>query len=382
MNGTSNSSIVTTNQNVIIVQLFFYCSITCIGATGNILICLAILRRRQHKISEYFIFNLSVTDLAVCTVSIPLDVAERILGYWPYGTVFCKIIYPFQTILMAVSVSTLLAMSLERYRVIIHPFKPRIKVHSSRTIIAGIWGGSIILVSPYIYVLSHDGEKCIEKWPSDITFVQAYTMSVFIVLYLCPLFIITVAYSLVGAKLYRDIKRMKGIFAVENKTTAGKRMLKSRAHRNLRIVKIFIAAVCAFAVCFLPTHVMWVWHDFGSGSKSSDFTNLLVFANILVYFNSCINPFIFGTLQTQCSSFKTLFKRAESIHTRRFSIYSLRMSFNSSLHSNIHSHIHSLRGRRSSSKRGPLFNSRLLLYSTDQVKRSRDWEHLALESNM
>ena len=166
MNYTSNSSnIADDDQGVKIVQLFFYSAITIIGAVGNILICIAILRRSQHKISEYFIFNLAVTDLLVCALSIPLDITERVVGFWPYGTVLCKIVYPFQTVLMSVSVSTLLAMSLERYRVIIHPFKPRIKVHNSCIIIAAIWVGSLLLVSPYIYVLSHEQDNCIEKWP-------------------------------------------------------------------------------------------------------------------------------------------------------------------------------------------------------------------------
>lgn len=382
MNDTATNSsgaTVQENQDVKIIQLFFYCAITCIGAVGNVLICIAILRRSQHKISEYFIFNLSVTDLATCTVSIPLDVAERVLGYWPYGTVLCKIVYPAQTILMAVSVATLLAMSLERYRVIIHPFKPRIKVHNSRIIIALIWVGSVLLVSPYVYVLSHENGSCIEQWPNGTNFVQVYTMSVFVALYMCPLLVITGAYTLVGAKLYRDITRMKGIFTSENKTRSGERMLKSRAHRNLRIVKIFIAAVCAFAVCFLPTHVMWLWHDFGTGSKSPLFTNLLVFANILVYLNSCINPFIFGTLQTQCNSIRSLFKKDHGERRRRFSFYSLRMSFNSSFHS----HVHSWRSvSRSSTKNRLLMNSRSLLYSADHIKRSREWDHLALESNL
>lgn len=376
---TNSSSEIKDNQDLKIIQLFFYFAITSVGSVGNILICIAIIRRNKHKISEYFIFNLAVTDLVTCVVSIPLDVAERLLGYWPYGSVLCKIIYPFQTVLMAVSVATLLAMSLERYRVIIHPFKPRIKVHSSRVIIAVIWFGSMLLVTPYIYVLSHEDGYCIEQWPEGTNFVQVYTMSVFVVLYLCPLLVVTVSYTLVGAKLYRDINRMRGIFAPETKTRTGERMLKSRAHRNLRIVKIFIAAVCAFAVCFLPTHVMWLWHDFGTGSQSPHFANLLVFANILVYLNSCINPFIFGTLQTQCGSIKALFKREHKGLRRRLSLYSLRMSFNSSFHS----HVHSWRKQsRSSTRNRLLMNSRSLLYSADHIKRSREWDHLALESNL
>lgn len=385
----SNTSIlseITDNKGIKITQLFFYVLIAVVGAVGNTMICFSILNRTQRKMSENFILNLAVTDLAVSTISIPLDVIERVSEFWPYGAVLCKIVYPFQTILMAVSVATLLAMSLERHRVIIYPFKPRIKGHSSRIIIAVTWIGSIILVSPYILVLSYEDHNCIELWPNGTLFVRIYTMSVFVVLYICPLIVISIAYSLVGAKLYRDIKRLRGIFSPGNRTRNGQRMIKCRAQRNLRIVKIFIAAVFAFAVCFLPTHVMWLWHDFGSGSETNYFTTLLVFANILVYANSCINPFIFGTLQSQCNSCYTLFRgprarrRGTSHKDRMFSFHSLLASFNSS------SRYRSSRPWRSVSK-SP--NNALLHPSSregDHVDHhERDWaEHLGLnlESNL
>ncbi|XP_031559345.1 neuropeptide FF receptor 2-like [Actinia tenebrosa] len=370
------SEIIVDNRRIKITQLFFYVLIAAVGAVGNTMICISILRRTQRKMSENFILNLAVTDLAVSTISIPLDVIERVSGFWPYGAVLCKIVYPFQTILMAVSVATLLAMSLERHRVIIYPFKPRIKGHSSRIIIIVTWIGSIILVSPYILVLSYEDNNCIEVWPNGTLFVRIYTMSVFVALYLCPLIVITIAYLLVAAKLYRDIKRMRGIFSPGKKTRNGQRMIKCRAQRNLRIVKIFIAAVFAFAVCFLPTHVMWLWHDFGSGSQSDYFTTLLVFANILVYANSSINPFIFGTLQSECNSCYAFFRgprarrRGTPHKDRKFSFYSFPSRY------------------RSASRSCP--NNVLLLPSRevhDHVDHAhqRDWaEHVALnlESNL
>ena len=60
------------------------------------------------------------------------------------------------------------------------------------------------------------------------------------------------------------------------------------------MVKTFLFGAVAFAICLLSYHVMWLWHDFGQGDRWTHFEDTLVFANALVYFNSLVNPFIFG----------------------------------------------------------------------------------------
>ncbi|XP_022784258.1 neuropeptide FF receptor 1-like [Stylophora pistillata] len=362
-----------------ILQLFFYSAIIAVGSIGNALICLAILSRKKRKTSEYFILNLATTDLLTSIVSIPLDIIERLAGYWPYGSFLCKLVYPLQTILISVSVATLLAMSLERHRAIMHPLKPRMKGRKPIFIICIIWVGSTLLVSPYIYVLGFNSGSCVENWPG-VKYVKAYTMSVFVVLYVCPLFGITVAYVQIGRRLYRDIKTLQVVMADTEGGMTGRQMLKTRAHRNLRIVKIFVAAVVAFAVCMLPNHVMWVWNDFGSGSDFVHFYDLLAFTNILVYANSCINPFIFGTLQTRCTSCKEFLRgsqdRDDSSGYRR--MFSMRVSFTSS--SRLRTFLRgTLRGPRSShlilsSRRGTLPTTRVTLKELQPLDDKTDAE--------
>ncbi|EDO46903.1 predicted protein, partial [Nematostella vectensis] len=275
-----------------VLQLFCYIVIMTIGAVGNTLIFVAILARKKRKISEYFILNLATTDLAVSLISIPLDIVESLSGHWPFGEFLCKVVYPLQTTLMSVSVFTLLSMSLERHRAIMYPLKPRFHRTRALSVIAFIWLGSIGLVAPYSYVLSLKETFCTESWPG-LKYVKAYTMTVFLVLYLVPLMVISAAYIHVGQKLYNDIEKLKTVLI---SAVNGKQILRTRLQRNVHIVKIFTAAVVAFAVCLLPTHVVWLWHDFGQGSRSNAFSTILVFANIMNYTNSCINPFIFGTL--------------------------------------------------------------------------------------
>lgn len=78
-----------------------------------------------------------------------------------------------------------------------------------------------------------------------------------------------------------------------------RRISNARRKQNIKIIQAFVAAVMAFAMCQLPTHVIWLWHDFGTGSKWNYLYDILPFCHILTYLNSAIDPFIFGSLNAQ-----------------------------------------------------------------------------------
>lgn len=283
------------------VQLMCFPIIIVVGLVGNTLICIAVRRRSRLRVTDCFILNLAITDLATCLISIPFDFVEVLHGEWPFDSNLCKTVYPLQTILISVSVYTLLCMSLERRRAIIRPFMPKFKRWRVFWGICVVWVFSISLMGPYVAILdvknTNSSRECIEKWPEN-NHAKVFTLAVFFVLFLLPLFAITTNYLTISLKLWKDIQRIKK--AIGKSPNQGKRQLvKARAQRNMRIVKIFVLAVIVFAVCLVPNHFMWIWHDFGSGSNYKHFTTVLVFCNILIYANSAINPFIFISLHSR-----------------------------------------------------------------------------------
>ena len=288
-----------------------------LGIFGNLLVFKVIVSQRKRKVSEYLILNLCATDLGACAVSIPVDLVERALRRFPFGVFLCNMVYPFQTVLMAVSVMTLLEMSYERYRLIVTPFKRRINSKIAVCTIMVTWAISCFLVLPYVLVLQLEDDQCVEKWPLE-AYRRAYTLSVFLVLYLVPLLIITVSYTLVIRNLYQDSRRQ-----INECLTRGTRsehmraVMVSRVQRNMRVVKIFISAGIVFAVCMLPTHLCWLWHDFGSGSTNQHFTKLVTFSNVLMYLNSAIDPFIFGSLKVRQFCCRCRGKRRETVFRLR-----------------------------------------------------------------
>lgn len=292
---TNNSLTEEGFDRLAITQLMFFPIITAAGLIGNTLICLAVLKRRRLRITDVFILNLAATDLATCVISIPFDFVEILMKQWPFGNVLCKTVYPLQTILMAVSVYTLLFMSWERHRSVMPPLKPKLKAKRALAIVFFLWIASISLVGPYIAILrveTRDGNaECSENWPRAYH-PKVFTLAVFIALYVLPLFVITANYIRISQKLWRDIQRMQKAIG-EKKRNSKKPLTQARTQRNMRIVRIFIIVVIAFSLCMLPNHIMWIWHDYGTGRDYQYFDTIIVFCFILVYSNSAINPFIF-----------------------------------------------------------------------------------------
>ena len=324
--------------SIIIIQITLYIVISIIGTAGNTLVCYAISRCKRKRTNEYFILNLSITDLGASLLSIPLDVAELIEGHFPFGAFLCNLVYPFQTFVMIVSVLTLLFMSLERYRVIATPLKRRPPSTVAIAAIVSSWILALVCVVPYAIVLGFENKQCTETWAED-SHGKLFTLAMFFMFYLIPLSIITAAYINIGVALFKELRSVYELMG--GKETKACDMTKRRAQQNLRMVKVFVIAVVAFACCLLPTHVLWLWHDYGTGRNYENFSVLIAFSNIMIYSNSAINPFIFGKINLRaCFKFgkkKEILlgscrKSAFILRTRELS-FSLSTSFRNSFRS-------------------------------------------------
>lgn len=292
--GSNTTNDTSAGETTNAIQLSLYVTVIFVGSLGNCLVCLAIHRQKTRRPNEYFILNLALTDLGASVISIPLDLTELLTEKFPLGPLMCHVVYPVQTVLMGASVLTLLCLSYERHRAIVTPLKPRIEVKTAFLMIAATWLISVMAVSPYASILHLEEEQCLEKWPHEI-YTKIFTMSMFLLLYFIPLLIITANYVRVMQKLFSERKGLRELFSGSDHHWC--KHAKMRAEQNIKVVKVFVTAVVAFAICLLPNHVLWIWHDFGEGKNYSYFDKAVVYCNIMVYTNSAINPLIFGKLR-------------------------------------------------------------------------------------
>lgn len=307
-----------------IVKILCYCIILLCSTIGNGLVIYVIKNtERMRTPSNILVLNLAVCDLVTPMLSIPFDFALEENSYeWMYGEFMCKTLWPGVTLSTTSSSLTLAAISFDRYRVIMHPFKNKLTMTHVKIIIALIHTCAVFVVTPYIYVLRLHGNECSETWAGDVH-RQGYTVFLFLVQYCIPLVFMTVMYTLTLKSLYSASVRTlvmrkdrvdepsitnsqdSGELSTspENSTISKKKrakwkLLQKNHHgsndANRRATKMFIVIVIVFATCMFPNQVVWLWAEFGNGYSHERHKIVLIICWIITYSNSVCNSVIYA----------------------------------------------------------------------------------------
>ncbi|UXI20869.1 sulfakinin receptor [Sarcoptes scabiei] len=128
-----------------------YLLVFLLGISGNILVCYVVFRQSSMRsVTNIFIANLALSDILLCLFAVPFTPLYLLIyKEWIFGSIFCRLVPFFQGVSVYTSVLTLMLISIERYMVIIHPFKRHFTVSECVKAIYLIWLAAFILTLPY-----------------------------------------------------------------------------------------------------------------------------------------------------------------------------------------------------------------------------------------
>jgi tachykinin receptor 3 len=104
--------------------------------------------RRMRSVTNYFLVNLSVSDLLMALLNCVFNFIFMIDSDWPFGATYCTINNFVANVTVAASVFTLVAISLDRYVAIIKPLQGRMRKRWALVTVLGIWTLSATLALP------------------------------------------------------------------------------------------------------------------------------------------------------------------------------------------------------------------------------------------
>lgn len=137
--------------NLVSVQCMFgliYGIIFSIGVTGNMLVCYVVCRNRaMHTVTNFFITNLAVSDIMLCLLAVPFTPMYTFMERWIFGTTLCHLVSGAQAVSVYISSLTLTAIAMDRYIVIVYPFRHRMKVGGLGVVLDGFSGTVYVIVS-------------------------------------------------------------------------------------------------------------------------------------------------------------------------------------------------------------------------------------------
>ncbi|KAK2847001.1 hypothetical protein Q5P01_010000 [Channa striata] len=270
-------------QPIQIVALVFYALVVLLGVPGNAVVIWVSGFCMPRSVTSLWFLNLALADL-LCCLSIPLLMVPLAHDdHWHFGPLACTLVKGLFWLFMYCSVLQLVLISVDRWLMVCKP----VWCQNNRRPKQAIWGCVAVWCLALIYsipqfVYTQEIEAGIEKRECSAvnTALSAWLLTIFRFLmgFLLPFLVIVVCHIVVYNKAQRKLTR-------------------GRTHSQ-RTVRVIIAVVLSFFLCWLPMHIV----DFINLNipRQSHHAPKVYMAQVLTlclaYFNSCLNPLLYVCL--------------------------------------------------------------------------------------
>ena len=304
MNGTQPSSCYWDPTAKKVGVTFAYCLIFLVALVGNTVIGIIVYKTKtMRKPINFLIVNMAMSDLLIPIFWIPRDIQRLYINSWliggPLGQALCKLIGFLPYASMAVSIQSLVLIAVDRFGAVVFPLRsPLISSKLCPFFIFATWIIAMAVFSPYLFALKlveyPRGLVCGLSWKEifgESASLKHYYVSL-LTFNLIPLVLIAILYIIIYIKL--KSQKTPG----EQSANAG----QQRQQRERNVLKMAIAIVLGFAVCWLPICIFWFLFLFAPDILSCGFLNFRIFANFMPPVNCAMNPcicFIF------CKNYRT-----------------------------------------------------------------------------
>ena len=238
-------------------ETIVYCLLLVISLVGNTLIGIIVYRSRTlRKPINFFIVNMAMSDLIYSLFLFTPKFIQLHLGLGTWlirgrlGEALCKMTTFLADVSTGVSIQNLVLVAVDRFVAVIIPLRsPFISTKLSYLLIFASWIVAMAVFSPFFLTFTvveySGGAKCQRQWSEvfgDSTSFKHYFLSVSILVFYVPLLSIAILYIAIFLKL-------------KSQKTPGEQLDNSRKNRERRernVLKMSIAIVFTFAICWLP----------------------------------------------------------------------------------------------------------------------------------
>ncbi|KFM61677.1 G-protein coupled receptor moody, partial [Stegodyphus mimosarum] len=290
-----------------------------IGVTGNFISIVALSKcKRLRNATTAFIVNLCVADFLFCSFSMPLTALTFLERDWNYGDVLCKLFPLVRYSNGAVSLFSVIAITVNRYILVVHPnlYRDMYKARNIAIMISFIWiSALVLLLFPLIEVWGRFGFdpkvgtcsilKLNGKSPKMFLYITAFGLPslVFVICYARIYWVVRKASKQVRESCHRDM------ISEDTVTFSSKKIFIRKIHRHsemtkrnsswkrdkkeLRVLKVMMVIFITFVLCYFPVSFVKIF------KKEDDLPFLNVIGYLGVYFSNIVNPIIYVVISKE-----------------------------------------------------------------------------------
>lgn len=308
------------HRQIVIQDTFRYinavvsCLIFIVGIIGNATLLRIIFKDKSMRNgTNLLIASLALGDLLHIIINVPINTFKLVTQMWPFGAELCKLVPFLQKSSVGITVLSLCALSIDRYRAVAYSDRISRSGTSKLTLleIAFIWILSVFLAVPeaigfgifkFIY---HESsiDICMLLPRQSSSFMEFYktykVLWLFSFYYCLPLLVTAVFYIMTSCQLLRK-KSIMGI------------SMNDHLNQRQDMAKTVFCLVLVFAICWLPLHlsgmIKFIFYD-TEDAKKCEFLSFLLLLNYvginMANLGSCINPIALYLVSTK---YKNCFK--------------------------------------------------------------------------
>ena len=281
--------------------IFAYCLIFVVSLLGNSFIGITVYKTHAlRKHINFFIVNMAMSDLLYPIFLFPYRLTYLYADSWlisgPLGQAMCKLVPFLSDVSIGVSIQSLILVAVDRFGAVVFPLRsPPISSKLCPFFILAAWIIAMAVFSPYLVAFKlavYQGQlRCLMRWKEafEKSFsVKNYLLAKYVAFLYIPIAILAILYSIIVIKL--KSQQIPG----EQSTNAE----QQRAKRNKNVLKMAIAIVLGFVLCFVPWSITVLLSYFARDSLPCGF---FIYRNITYFMpvsNCAINPcicFIFSS---------------------------------------------------------------------------------------
>ena len=273
-------------------------SINSAGILANGFVLFIILKstKMRHSVTNIFITNQSVTDLATAIFSILIHINYKTTDS-VFSSFLCRFImseWPMWALMM-VSTFNLVAITTERYLMIIHPIvhKCHFTKKKALSVVVGMLICGFVCSSFLIATTKLVDGKCHELafwvWPEIEPVIFMFNL---MLLYFIPLVIMVIVYIRILNVVRIRNKVSQNSASSQESTQPGARE-KAKLKHEFNILVTAITICTCFFICYTPLILKVILYNIGVVGSLKTTNYIDEIPVVLLYSNCSINPIIY-----------------------------------------------------------------------------------------